>query len=146
MIGLFQTTLNASLPRGADADRRQHGWDRRQPDAHAGDPRHGLGRVEGSNARALLAKEIGIASLNGVLWAVVVALLAVVCSATGRSAASSARPFSSTCFSPRWRAWWCRWCSSEWGIDPALAGGVILTTVTDVIGFFCISRAGLIVL
>ncbi|WVM89740.1 hypothetical protein UMZ34_04580 [Halopseudomonas pachastrellae] len=36
-----------------------------------------LGQVEGGNARLLLGKELGIASLNGVLWALVVAGLAV---------------------------------------------------------------------
>ena len=32
-----------------------------------------LGQVEGGNARLLLSKEMGIACLNGVLWALVVA-------------------------------------------------------------------------
>ena len=74
-----------------------------------------LGQVEGSNARlALLAKRSGSrrsTACCGRSWWPCWRWLG---SATGRSAASSARPFSSTCFSPRWRAWWCRWCSSEW--------------------------------
>lgn len=95
-----------------------------------------LGQVQKGNIRVLLNREVGISILNGVLWAVVIALLAV--------------------------AWFGDWgiggvlgvailinllCAAvaglaiplvlhRLGIDPALAGSVILTTVTDVIGFF----------
>jgi len=95
-----------------------------------------LGQVQKGNVRLLLNREVGISILNGMLWAVVIALLAV--------------------------AWFGDWgiggvlgvailinllCAAvaglaiplllhRLGIDPALAGSVILTTVTDVIGFF----------
>jgi magnesium transporter len=95
-----------------------------------------LGQVRKGNVRDLMSRELGISVLNGVLWAGVIALLAV--------------------------AWFGDWglggvlgvailinllCAAvagltiplvldRMGIDPALAGSVILTTVTDVIGFF----------
>ncbi len=95
-----------------------------------------LGQIQQGNVRVLLSRELGISLLNGALWAVVIALLAV--------------------------AWFGDWgiggvlgvailvnllCAAlagvaipmvldRMGIDPALAGSVILTTVTDVIGFF----------
>ncbi|CAN5897390.1 magnesium transporter [soil metagenome] len=95
-----------------------------------------LGQVQKGNWRELMNRELGISILNGVLWSSVIALLAV--------------------------AWFGDWglggvlgvailinllCAAvaglaipllldRLGIDPALAGGVILTTVTDVIGFF----------
>lgn len=95
-----------------------------------------LGQVQKGNWRELLSRELGISALNGLLWACVIALLAV--------------------------AWFGDWglggvlgvailinllCAAvaglaipiildRRGIDPALAGSVILTTVTDVIGFF----------
>lgn len=95
-----------------------------------------MGQIQKGNMRILLNREVGISLLNGVLWAVVIALLVV--------------------------AWFGDWglggvlglaifinllCAAlagvtiplvldRMGIDPALAGSVILTTVTDVIGFF----------
>jgi len=95
-----------------------------------------LGQIQQGNVRVLLSRELGISLLNGALWAVVIALLAV--------------------------AWFGDWgiggvlgvailvnllCAAlagvavpmvlaRMGIDPALAGSVILTTVTDVVGFF----------
>ena len=95
-----------------------------------------LGQVQKGNLRELMNRELGISALNGVLWAGVIALLAV--------------------------AWFGDWglggvlglailinllCAAvaglaipllldRLGIDPALAGSVVLTTVTDVIGFF----------
>ncbi|WP_210545022.1 magnesium transporter [Rhodoferax sp. PAMC 29310] len=95
-----------------------------------------LGQIQKGNLRTLLNREVGISLLNGLLWAVVVSLMAV--------------------------AWFGDWaiggilgvailinllCAAlaglaiplildRVGIDPALAGSVILTTVTDVIGFF----------
>jgi len=95
-----------------------------------------LGQVQRGNLRELMTRELGISVLNGLLWSGVIALLAV--------------------------AWFGDWglggvlgvailinllCAAvaglaiplmldRMGIDPALAGSVILTTVTDVIGFF----------
>ena len=95
-----------------------------------------LGQVQKGNLRELMTRELGISVLNGLLWSGVIALLAV--------------------------AWFGDWglggvlgvailinllCAAvaglaiplmldRMGIDPALAGSVILTTVTDVIGFF----------
>jgi magnesium transporter len=95
-----------------------------------------LGQVQKGNVRLLLTRELGISAINGVLWATVISLLVV--------------------------AWFGSWvlggilgaailinllCAAlaglsiplllhRMGIDPALAGSVILTTVTDVMGFF----------
>jgi magnesium transporter len=92
-----------------------------------------LGQIERSNARWLLMKEFGVALLNSIGWASLVALVT---------------------------AWWFTWkiglvismalavnllCAAVAGfavpltlkrlkIDPALAGGVVLTTITDVVG------------
>ncbi len=69
-----------------------------------------LGRVHDSNARWLLAKEIGVALLNGTIWAVVVALGTVAFFADlagGRH--HRRRPASSICWWPPWRALPCRW-------------------------------------
>ena len=94
-----------------------------------------IGQVGDSNAKRLLLKEFAVGSLNGVIWAFVVAAVAIawfddvllgciigvailinmMCAAiAGVSIPLILRRMS---------------------IDPALAGGVILTTVTDVVGF-----------
>ena len=94
-----------------------------------------LGQLAKSNTRWLLYKEIAVGALNGLLWAMVMAVIAylwfddrsigliigsamiinlIVANFTGVSLPLLLKRF---------------------GIDPALAGSVLLTTVTDVIGF-----------
>ncbi|WP_159691159.1 magnesium transporter [Cognatazoarcus halotolerans] len=95
-----------------------------------------LGQVEGSNARALLAKEIGIALLNGLLWAVVVALLAVAWFGDWHIGGVIGAAILINLLFAALAGLVVPMVLDRMGIDPALAGGVILTTVTDVIGFF----------
>lgn len=94
-----------------------------------------LGHVGRSNARYLLNKEMAIGFLNGILWATVVAAVAswwfnnvkiggVIAAALLINLVAAALSGVSIPFVLR-----------KMKIDPALAGGVILTTVTDVIGF-----------
>ena len=94
-----------------------------------------LGQIGKSNSRWLMFKELAVGSLNGLLWALVVAVIAmawfqdyhigliiglalvinlVVAALAGFSIPLLLRRF---------------------GIDPALAGSVLLTTITDVVGF-----------
>ncbi|MCF6251060.1 MAG: magnesium transporter [Methylococcaceae bacterium] len=94
-----------------------------------------LRQVSHANATQLLVKEMSVGVVNGVLWALVVAVIAsvwfqdmdlglllgaamvinLVCAAV----AGASIPL----------------ILDKIGIDPALAGGVLLTTVTDCIGF-----------
>lgn len=94
-----------------------------------------MGQVGRSNARSLLIKESAVGFLNGVLWALVVAIVAtlwfddveiggVIAVALIINLVVAAMAGVSLPFILR-----------KLRIDPALAGGVILTTVTDVIGF-----------
>jgi magnesium transporter len=105
-----------------------------------------LGQVGSSNARWLMTKELAVSVLNGIVWALVVALLAtlwfrdidigliiavaliinLVCAAI----AGFSIPFT----------------LSRMNIDPAHAGTVILTTVTDVVGFMVFLGLGTIFL
>ena len=93
------------------------------------------GQLGHSNTRWLLLKEISVGLLNGLLWAVVVASIAylwfdsesigiiiaaaLVINLVIATTAGVAIPL----------------ILKQIGIDPALAGTVLLTTVTDVIGF-----------
>jgi len=94
-----------------------------------------LGQIGKSNFRWLLKKEVLIGFINGCLWAVVVALLAwvwfesvgiaivigvaIVINLIAAAASGIVIPS----------------VLKRFGIDPALSGSVILTTVTDVVGF-----------
>jgi magnesium transporter len=94
-----------------------------------------LRQVTPANSASLLNKEVSVGLVNGLIWAVVVSIVAglwfhnshiglllgtamlinLVCAA----AAGVLIPV----------------LLDKMGIDPALAGGVLLTTVTDVVGF-----------
>ncbi|MFT7006475.1 MAG: magnesium transporter [Colwellia sp.] len=95
-----------------------------------------LGHVGDSNARALLNKEIAIGFLNGVIWALLIATfvsiwkqdlmlggviaIAMLMNMTAAGLAGVSIPLM----------------LKRLNIDPALAGSVIITTVTDVVGIF----------
>ncbi len=95
-----------------------------------------LGHVGDSNAKALLTKEIAIGFLNGIIWALIIAsfvaiwkqdlalagviAFAMLMNMTAAGLAGVAIPI----------------LLKRVNIDPALAGGVIITTVTDVVGIF----------
>ena len=95
-----------------------------------------LGHVGDSNARALLHKEAAIGFLNGIIWALLIATfvsiwkqdlmlggviaIAMLMNMTAAGLAGVAIPL----------------LLKRLNIDPALAGSVIITTVTDVVGIF----------
>lgn len=95
-----------------------------------------LGQIVGGNARWLLLKELAVGLLNGLLWALVVAALALVWFGDWRIGAIIAAAILvnllAAALSGVLIPLLLRWLK----IDPALAGGVVLTTVTDIVGFF----------
>ena len=94
-----------------------------------------LGHLEGSNARWLLKREMIMGAFNGLLWALVIAgiatwwfddqligiiiALSIVINLFVAAAAGATLPI----------------ILRRMGIDPAVAGSVLLTTITDVVGF-----------
>ncbi|MBT0962392.1 magnesium transporter [Denitromonas iodatirespirans] len=105
-----------------------------------------LGQVAGGNARALLSKEMGIAALNGVAWALVVAALAVVWFGDWQIGGVIGAAILINLLFAALAGLAVPLVLDRLGIDPALAGGVILTTVTDVIGFFAFLGLATVVL
>ncbi len=94
-----------------------------------------LDQIGSSNSRLLIYKEAAIGFLNGILWSSVVAILVylwfdsiflgfVIASALMINLVIGAISGVSLPL-----------VLSKLNIDPALAGGVILTTITDVVGF-----------
>ncbi len=94
-----------------------------------------LGQVTPANLRALMVKELKVGGVNGVIWALVIGVVAyfwftdamlglVICLAIlfNIVAAAVAGVFVPVIL-------------DKLKIDPALSGSVILTTVTDIVGF-----------
>lgn len=95
-----------------------------------------LGHVSGGNSRWLIGKELAVGALNGILWAVLIAgvvalwkndlmlgaviAFAMMINMVAAGLAGATLPL----------------LIKKMKIDPALAGGVILTTITDVVGIF----------
>jgi magnesium transporter len=94
-----------------------------------------LGHLERGNASVLLWKELGVAALNGVLWACVVALLAVAWFGSWQIGGIIAAAILLNLLCAALAGVTIPLLLRRFGTDPALAGGVILTTVTDVVGF-----------
>ena len=105
-----------------------------------------LGQIQSSNARWLFFKELSVGALNGIVWATVVALAtwawfgtweiaAVICAAIVINVAAAAMAGVLIPLALK-----------RLRIDPALAGGVILTTITDVVGFAALLGLGTIFL
>ena len=93
-----------------------------------------VGQVGSANASRVFTKELGVGFINGMLWAIVVAIItgvwfsyqigliiaaAIVINMVIAAAAGVMIPL----------------LLKKFGADPALGGSVMLTTVTDVIGF-----------
>jgi magnesium transporter len=94
-----------------------------------------LGQVGSSNARHLLYKELGVGLLNGVLWALVVAAVAVLWFKQLSIGLIIAAAMTINLICAAFSGVGVPIILKRLGIDPALAGGVVLTTVTDVVGF-----------
>ncbi len=93
-----------------------------------------LNQISKSNLRDLLTREVAIGLLNGILWALIVAALvwlwfgdmqigliigvALIANLVTAAYAGAMLPI----------------LMRRFGVDPALAGGVALTTITDVVG------------
>ena len=94
-----------------------------------------LGQLSSKNARALLMKELAVGSLNSLIWAVVVAVVAGVWFNSAAIALLIAAAITINLVFAAVTGSLLPLFLERIGIDPALAGSVLLTTVTDVVGF-----------
>ena len=94
-----------------------------------------LGQVSASNAVPLLRKELLVAFANGVLWAVAVGGVALVVYRDVLLAAAFGAAMEINLLAAALSGVFLPLLLQRMRIDPALAGGVILTTVTDCCGF-----------
>jgi len=105
-----------------------------------------LGQIERANARWLLTKEIAVALLNGLAWATVVALVAWAWFDQWRIALVIFAAMVVNLLAAALAGVTVPLALKRFGVDPAVAGGVIVTTVTDVIGFASLLGLGTLVL
>ena len=96
-----------------------------------------LGRVGSANIRALVAREVLIGVANGLFWSLIVGLAAFLWFGDYTLGYVIAVAIIVNLLVAALVGTLLPGYLKSMRIDPALAGGVVLTTVTDVVGFFC---------
>ncbi|NEV64589.1 magnesium transporter [Thiorhodococcus minor] len=94
-----------------------------------------LNQIADANLRWLLLKELGVGALNGLVWAALVALVAWLWFQSTGLAMVIAVAMMLNLLAAAFSGIAVPIILHRLGIDPALSGAVILTTVTDVVGF-----------
>ncbi|MDO6422572.1 magnesium transporter [Saccharophagus degradans] len=105
-----------------------------------------LGQVTSSNTKALFRKEVSVGGLNGVIWAIVIGIvtyhwfdsmliglvigIAILVNILAAAMSGIAVPLA----------------LKKLRLDPALSGSVVLTTVTDIVGFVAFLGLGSLIL
>ena len=105
-----------------------------------------LGQVGGANAMRLLSKEFLVGGLNGMLWALVVGVAAGLWFGNMMLALVIAAAMLVNLCAAALSGVVIPLVLKRLSIDPAIAGGVVLTTVTDVVGFLAFLGLGTIFL
>jgi magnesium transporter len=105
-----------------------------------------LGQIERTNARWLMTKEFAVALLNGLAWASVVAIVAMLWFRSWKISAVIFAAMVVNLVAAALAGVAVPLVLKRFGVDPAMAGGVIVTTVTDVVGFASLLGLGTLVL
>ncbi len=94
-----------------------------------------LGQVTGSNIRRLFSKEVLVGMLNGLIWALIISAIVVLWFDDMLLGGIIATAILINLVVAAMAGAFIPLALERLGVDPALAGGVVLTTVTDVVGF-----------
>jgi len=95
-----------------------------------------LGQVTKSNRRWILNKEVIVSLLNGTLWALIVAAIATLWFKDVSIGMVIAAALMINLFFAASSGVIIPLILRRFGVDPAIAGSVILTTITDIVGLF----------
>ncbi len=95
-----------------------------------------LNQIGQSNAKILLLREFAIGALNGLIWSIIVALIAILWFNDLKLGYIIALAMLANLVCAGLAGVLIPIALRMMGIDPALAGGVMLTTITDVVGIF----------
>jgi len=101
-----------------------------------------LGQIDRTNARRILRKELMVGLLNGVGWAIIVAAFTFLWFGDWRIGGVIGAAMVINLFVAAFAGFIIPLTLKRMQIDPALAGGVVLTTVTDVIGYMAFLGLG----
>jgi len=101
-----------------------------------------LGQIDRSNAKRIFRKEVLVGMLNGLGWSAVVAVFTYVWFNEWRIGAVIAGAMIINLFIAAVAGFSIPLILKRMRIDPALAGGVVLTTVTDVVGYMAFLGLG----
>jgi magnesium transporter len=101
-----------------------------------------LGQVGPTNARTLMYKEILVSLMNSLIWSLVVAMIATAWFGNTEIGLIIAAALMINLVCAALAGFSVPLALKHVGIDPALAGSVILTTVTDVVGFMAFLGLG----
>jgi len=94
-----------------------------------------LGQIDKNNAHRILRKEFLVGMLNGIAWSIVVALFTYLWFGDWRLGAVIAGAMAINMTAAALAGFSVPQILKKMNIDPALAGGVVLTTITDVVGY-----------
>jgi magnesium transporter len=94
-----------------------------------------LGQVDKTNATRILKKELAVGLLNGLGWSIVVAVFTYLWFGDWRIGGVIAAAMIINLFMAALSGFGIPLLLKQMRIDPAIAGGVVLTTVTDVVGY-----------
>ncbi len=93
-----------------------------------------LNQINKNNMRDLLTREVAIGLLNGILWALIIAVLVWLWFGDQQIGMIIGAALVVNLVTAAYAGAMLPMLMRRLGIDPALAGGVALTTVTDVVG------------
>ena len=105
-----------------------------------------LGQISRANLKPLLSKEVKVGALNGVLWAVVIGLVAGFWFSSLMLGLVIGLAIIANIVSAALAGVFVPVLLDKLKIDPALSGSVILTTVTDIVGFVAFLGLGTLLL
>ncbi|MDO7641212.1 MAG: magnesium transporter, partial [Reinekea forsetii] len=105
-----------------------------------------LGQVTKDNRRALLKKELSVGGLNGIIWAITVGIIVSIWFANPMIGVVIALAILVNICAGALSGVVIPIVLSKLKLDPALSGSVVLTTVTDIVGFVVFLGLGSLIL
>lgn len=105
-----------------------------------------LEQISRSNARQFLRRELIIGAMNAAVWSTVIAIISVFWFDSPRLGGIIAAAIVVNMLFAGLAGFWIPMILRKLKIDPALAGSVVLTTVTDVVGFWAFLGLGALIL
>ena len=105
-----------------------------------------LGQVNETNSKQLLQKELRVGILSGLIWSVVIAVMAAYWFDNILIAVVIALAILLNIITASVAGLFVPIVLKKLGFDPALSGAVILTTITDIVGFVVFLGLGTLLL